>query len=651
MGKLTDAFKRALQALRVRVPMSGSEWANEHFYLSPESSGTEGQWQCYPYQVAWLDWMTSDDIEEVNFQKSRRVGYTKCLMAAMACQIEQKNRNVAIWHPTDKDAKDFVTDEIEPLLRDVEVLGSKLKCDVDAKSKYNTLEKKAFRGATLDVKGGKSARNFRRMTKDMAIYDETDGFDIDIDNEGSCFELGDGRLDQAVFPKSIRGSTPKTKGLSLIETAVGNSDRVFYRFVKCPHCGAIQRLEFKRLFWDEGQPETAQYDCVTDGCEMQYRDYPAADAEGRWQTLDGYYYDEESQQFFNSEDQPIRKPRKIGVRIWAGYSYLRPWSYLVDRWLDATKNAKSGMITTLKTVINTLLGETFEEKGAGVDASAVDDRGEKYLEGGTIPNGVLCITAGADVQGGDNTSDPRIECEILGHGLEGETWSLGYHVLKGSPERPEVWENLDEKLKQVYTREDGVRLKISAAFIDSGHLQTRVCQFTAPRAKRGIFATKGRDDGPLVHKGVWVGDKNNKSRAIQRKVNTHEIKEIIYNRLAISWKPDENGNCQGYCHFPAHYPPEYYKQLTNEEKVEKRERGVLKGFKWRKKIGDRNEALDCRVYAIGAFEFLNPNMPRLKLRLEKRAVAKAKKSAAGKPPKKTQKRAKLAKKGWVSSYG
>jgi phage terminase large subunit GpA-like protein len=76
------AFKRAVAPLRGRVPMSGAQWADKYFYLSPESSGTEGRWRCYPYQEGWLNWMTSDDIEEVNFQKSRRVGYTKCLMAA-----------------------------------------------------------------------------------------------------------------------------------------------------------------------------------------------------------------------------------------------------------------------------------------------------------------------------------------------------------------------------------------------------------------------------------------------------------------------------------------------------------------------------------------------------------------------------------------
>ena len=607
--EIQAAFSRAVEPLRTRMPLRGAEWANQNFYLSPESSGTEGRWSCYPYQVAWLNWMTSDDIEEVNFQKSRRVGYTKCLMAAMGCLVEQKSRNVAIWHPTDGDAKDFVTDEIDTLLRDVESLGRKLKCDVGAKSKHNTIEKKSFHGATLDIKGGKSARNFRRMTKDVAIYDETDGFDLDIDGEGSCFELGDGRLDQAPFPKSIRGSTPKTKGLSIIETAVANSDRVFWRFVPCPHCGEMQRLEFSRMKWEDDDPSTVWYQCVG-GCRIEYREYSAMDDLGQWQTLDGYYYDEEEDQFFDPEGDRIPKPRKIGVRIWAAYSYLRPWAYLIDRWLDASTNAKSGNITTLKTVINTLLGETFEEEGAGVDAASLDNRGEDYLDDGRIPNEVLVITVGADVQGGVNS---RIELEIVGHGLEGETWSLDYVVIPGDAERKEVWDNVGEQLAKRFHRRDGVSLGISCTFIDSGHLATEVYRFTGPRRKRNVFATKGVNTGTICNKGTWQGDKKKKARAILRAVNVDDAKTIIFNRLRIT----EPG--PGFCHFPSHYSDQHYKQLTNEEKIEKRKRGVLIGYEWRQK--GPNEQLDCRAYSLGALEYLNPSMARMKLRLEKRAAA------------------------------
>ena len=609
--EIKAAFTRAISPLRSRIPLSGSDWANQNFYLSPESSGTEGRWTCYPYQVAWLNWMTSDDIEEVNFQKSRRVGYTKCLMAAMGCMVEQKNRNVAIWHPTDGDAKDFVTDEIDTLLRDVPSLGRKLKCDVGAKSKHNTIEKKSFQGATLDVKGGKSARNFRRMTKDVAIYDETDGFDTDIDGEGNCFELGDGRLDQAPFPKSIRGSTPKTKGLSIIETAVANSDRVFWRFVPCPHCGEMQRLEFARLKWEGDDPSTTWYQCVG-GCRIEYRSYSSMDEFGRWQTLDGYYYDEETDRFFDPDGEPIAKPRKIGVRIWAAYSYLRPWSYLVDRWLDATRNAKTGNITTLKTVINTLLGEAFEEKGASVDVASLDGRGECYLDEDRIPNDVLVITIGADVQGGVNS---RVELEIVGHGLESETWSLDYVVIPGDPERIEVWDNVEQQIQRRFTRQDGVSIGVSCTFIDSGYLATEVYRFTGPRRKRNVFATKGVSTGTICNKGTWQGEKKNKSRAILRTVNVDDAKTIIFNRLRIT----EPG--PGFCHFPSHYSEQHFIQLTNEEKLEKRKRGVLVGHEWRKK--GPNEQLDCRAYALGALEYLNPNMPRMKLRLEKRAAALA----------------------------
>ena len=107
--------------------------------------------------------------------------------------------------------------------------------------------------------------------------------------------------------------------------------------------------------------------------------------------------------------------------------------------------------------------------------------------------------------------------------------------------------------------------------------------------------------------------KKKKARAILRTVNVDDAKTIIFNRLRIT----EPG--PGFCHFPSHYSDQHYKQLTNEEKIEKRKRGVLIGYEWRQK--GPNEQLDCRVYSLGALEYLNPNMARMKLRLEKRAAA------------------------------
>jgi phage terminase large subunit GpA-like protein len=378
----------------------------------------------------------------------------------------------------------------------------------------------------------------------------------------------------------------------------------------------MQRLEFAGMKWEGDDPSTVRYMCAG-GCEIEYRHYSQMDDLARWQTIDGYYYEEDQDRFFGPDDNPIEKPRKIGVRIWAAYSYLRPWSYLVDRWIDANKNAKNGNITTLKTVVNTLLGETFAEEGASVDAGDLDNRQSEYLDGGKIPNEVLLITVGADVQGGVNS---RIEMEILGHGLENETWSLDYIVIPGDPERKEIWEQVESQLARRFCRRDGVELPISCTFIDSGYLATEVYRFTGPRRNRRVFATKGVSTGLLCNKGTWQGDKSKKSRAILRTVNVDDAKTIIFNRLQIE-KPGP-----GFCHFPTHYSEQHFTQLTNEEKLEKRKKGVLVGYEWRKK--GPNEQLDCRAYALGAFEYLNPNMPRVKLRLEKRAEAISRKGEA-----------------------
>lgn len=607
---IAPAIKEGLEYYRTQPPLTGAEWADKNFYLSAESSGIEGRWVTFPYQIGPLNWMCDDDIEEFNWQKSARVGYTKLLLAATGYGIEHKKRNIVIWQPTDGDAKDFTGDEIDTMLRDVPVVGDLLRCPVDSKSKYNTVEKKVFLGATLDIKGGKSGRNYRRMTKDIAVYDETDGFDTDIDGEGSPFELGDTRTQTSSFPKSIRGSTPRIKNVSLIEAAVNAcGDWVFYRFLPCPQCGGMQYLEFAQLRVKDD--EAGQYICKHNGCVITYSDYPEMDKGGRWQTLHGYYYRDDTDLFYDPNDEIIPRPKRIAAVIWSAYSYFTTWTDTAEKWVEARKESKNGNHSKLKTVINTRLGETWEEKGESIEATGFMARLENYTPE-CLPTGVIVITAGVDVQGG---KDSRIECEIVGHGLEGETWSIDYFAIKGDPEQQDVWNHLDEQLLKHFFREDGVELHIAATFVDSGYLATQVYKFTGPRKSRNVFATKGVNDGLLCNQGSWKGDKKNGSRAILHTINVDDAKTILFKRL------QKENHGPGYCHFPAHYTQEYFDGLTNEEKKEKRKAGRLVGYEWKKKHDHKaNEPIDCRNYATGALERLNPNMAQRKLVLDAQAA-------------------------------
>jgi phage terminase large subunit GpA-like protein len=606
MNRLELAWAEAIATIKVKPPLTGSQWADEHFYLSPESSSVLGRWKTLPFQVGPLNWMCDDDIEEYNEQKSRRTGFTKRLLAATGYYIEHKRRNVVIWQPTDGDRDRFSKVEVDTMLRDVPALGNLLMATVGSKSKYNTTDQKTFVGTTLDLKGGKSAKNYRAMTKDVAMYDELAAFDSDVDKEGSPTTLGDGRLDDSPFPKSIRGSTAKLKGVCLIEAAVDACKFIFWRYVPCPQCGFMHRLEFANLDF-----ESEQFICPQNGCTIDYSQYPSMDKGGQWRTLDGYYYREDTDFFYNPEDEIIDKPKKVGVKgLWAAYSYFRPWSHIIELWKSASKKSKTGDTTELKSVVNTILGETWEERGESVAPTGFMNRLEDYSFD-SLPTGVLLITFGADVQGGAN---PRIELEICGHGLEGETWSIDYVVIHGDPEQREVWLNLDEQILRRFMRVDGVELGVAGGFIDSGYLADEVYKYTGPRRKRNIYATKGVNTGLICNKGTWQGD-NKAARAILHTVNVDDAKEITFNRLK---KIDTPG--PGYCHFPDHYKQEYFDGLTNEQKKQKRKSGRVVGFEWVKIAYHKpNEQLDCRSYNQGILARINPNMPRIKMILEAEA--------------------------------
>ena len=66
-------------------------------------------------------------------------------------------------------------------------------------------------------------------------------------------------------------------------------------------------------------------------------------------------------------------------------------------------------------------------------------------------------------------------------------------------------------------------------------------------------------------------------------------------------------------HFPAHYDPHYFKGLTAEKLITKYDKGFPRK-EWHK-IRERNEPLDCRVYAYAAMKILNPDFDAIQARL------------------------------------
>ncbi len=118
----------------------------------------------------------------------------------------------------------------------------------------------------------------------MAGYDELAAFDEDIEQEGSPTFLGDKRIEGSVWPKSIRGSTPKVRGTCQIERAASESLHFMRFHVACPHCGEEQYLKFGDketpfgLKWTPDDPSSVFYLCEHNACVIRQQELDFTDA-------------------------------------------------------------------------------------------------------------------------------------------------------------------------------------------------------------------------------------------------------------------------------------------------------------------------------------------------------------------------------------
>jgi phage terminase large subunit GpA-like protein len=249
----------ARQALKPPPRLKLSEWADEHFYLSAESSAEPGRWSTLPYQREPMDAMTDTRVGEVTFMKSARVGYTKMLNALIGYHIVHDPCSILLVQPTEDDAKGYSKEEIEPMLRDIPEIGERF---IKPKNQLDSLLHKRFRGGILQLAGARSPGNFRRVSRRTILEDEIDGYPMSAGKEGDPLKLAERRAEYFWNRKVVRGSTPTDQGSSRIEEKFLEGDQRRC-YVPCPHCEAMQVLVFQNLRWENRPPGDAVFICIS----------------------------------------------------------------------------------------------------------------------------------------------------------------------------------------------------------------------------------------------------------------------------------------------------------------------------------------------------------------------------------------------------
>lgn len=506
-------------------------------------------------------------IERVVLMWASQTGKTECELNLIGYTADLSPGPMMFVLPTIMLAQDYSKDRVAPMLRDTPKL-TPLFGDPTSRNSGNTLLHKSTPGGHLTLAGSNSPASLAGRPIRILLLDEVDRYPKSAGTEGDPVSLAVRRTQNFPLRKIILTSTPGVKGESRIEEAFLESDQR-YRFLPCPHCKTMQRLEWSRLRWaDLRAPCYLCEKCdQLIGEEHKHR----MDAAGKWMAL--------------NPDAPAR-----GYHLNTLYSPWARWPDLVEEWHQVQGNP-----LRLQQFVNTVLAETWEERGEKVGAEGLAARREQYAA--PCPPGVVAITAGIDVQA------DRIEVFHRGWGKDEESWLVGHHIVTGDVTVPDTWQALDEKVWHEYVTEDGEVMRAITAGIDSGHYTEAVLRWGTPRLNRGVFILKGGSDPgrPLVAKKPTV---SGKGRGRVWMVGTDTSQDRLYGQLRIV------AAGPGFIHLPEWTDDDLIGQFTAEVKKPSKVRGRWTK-RWELPRGLRNEAADCFRYADAARDLANLTPTRL----------------------------------------
>jgi len=574
-SELSESFS---QALTPNPPMTVSEWADKYRMLPAISTHESGLWRTsrFPFTKRVMDLLSSHEpCYQIVVMKGAQLAFTEIALNWKMYTIHYDPGPMLYVQKTLDAIKIFMEQRFEPSVDEMPIVRERIGNSSLRKSSGDTARLKVFPGGMIRFGGANSASSLRSMPIERLMLDEEDSYESDIQSEGSPSDLAIRRT--ANFPrrKIYRISTPTIKETSVIEPLFEAGTKERYH-VPCPFCGNMDWIRWANIKYVNDDPNTAELLCEACGCLIAERYKTQMLSNGKW----------------IAENPHAEYPSFHISSLYSPYGFYS-WKDAVRHYVKAIRNHDN---SSLKTFVNTVLGETWSESGKTVKASWLEGRKEQYVA--EVPKECMVLTCGADVQ------DDRIECEVVGWANGLESYGITYKIFRGDTAQNAVWEQFDTFTKQQFRHGAGMLMPITCVAVDSGHRTKIVYEFCRMREHRYFFPVKG-DDG--WGKGLIDRPrKKNKYKVWAFRAFVDEIKSTVYSYLTIS----EPG--PGYCHFPniPEYDTEFFRQLTSESLKKVWSQGKYR-LRWMLPEGRRNEVLDCRCLNHSALTILLPDFGKL----------------------------------------
>lgn len=600
-AKLMAIARAAGNSLRPAERLTVSQWAERYRFLSPEASVAQ-PWHTWPFQREPMDACGSDDpTDHVVVMAASQMLKTELLLCTIGRAICIDPGPIAVYERKDGDAEALSKDRIAPMIRDCPVLRQRV-AEAKSRDSGNTINQKSFPGGTLYILGAMSASNLAMRPIRYLLRDEGNRWETSVENEGSPFALSERRTSRFWNRKIVDVSSPTVEG-GHIETQFALSSRGYWT-VPCPGCGGLQRFLFSQVKWGEVckwevigggrierlQPKDAHYLCIH--CEKLI----PHSAKGRMNEAGRYIHEDAS--------NTARKGYHVNALAYP----IRSWGFYAEDFLSKKDNPLE-----LQSFVNTALAETWREPGEKPDWQVLRGRLEPYTlnseaKRNPMPEGVLFLTAGIDVQRG-NAGKGWVRCDVWGWGRGRRSWLIDTHRIEGGIDEESTKQKLSDYVWNTkFRHSSGVEIQIECAAVDSGENAAEVYAWARAQKQLGrLIVVKGFDSGFSILGTPKKADITHQGKAAKAgvqvwPVNVSMAKRELYADLSKQRRED-GSTPDGYIHLPGDVSEVWLKELTSEEWRQTRSRtGHIVG-KW-EQIQDRNEALDTRNYARAAASHL-----------------------------------------------
>lgn len=600
----------------------------------PPGSAFPGQhsYNLTPYWREPVDCMASDHpARKITIKKGAQTGCSACVLIPIVGWTIAENPGNMLFLTGHSDLSDELMVKIDHMIDNCgirKLIRPSIQRTKNSKT-GDTNKGKDFSGGTLIT--GSSTNHKLLMQRDIMIMlvDDLDAAPPSSKSDGSTQAMIEQRL--AAYYNKMKlysVSTPRLEQSSNIEPLFLKGDQRLYH-IPCTCCGEAIPLVWSINVDDKN---TAGIYYKTDT-----RNRLIKNSVGYVCQKCGNFFDDKQkyEQNLSGVWVPTVDPLEDDHQSYHLPSLYAPpgmydWRYYVTQFLNANPIGAPQKKAEQQTFVNLCLGDVYRDTGEAPKADTVQQNIRSY-QPGIIPealsvrdgNGkIVLLTCACDLNGVPD--DARLDYEVVAWSQSGSSYSVIHgsigtfipreNSIKNKVDRERwtyehnrpksVWPELTKILKQVWTADNGRKMRILITGVDTGHYNTFAYPYIDTTKSTFIVGLKGDKVDKFIQYGVDVKNfKPAKERANLYLAQVNQVKDQISELINLKWDSgNDDHQPPGFMNYPQptdglYLLKNYFSHYESEHRIVESKDGKSIASRWEKKMAtSQNHFWDVRVY-------------------------------------------------------